>query len=99
MSAKAGTFEGTRRQTSWTGAWIAAVLLTVIVVVTLFAVNASSGETTTPVGRAPTFEVGDQLSGGPAGGAPSRTTQRGGEPASPAQPGIRIGDTICHQCR
>jgi hypothetical protein len=93
MSAKAGTFEQAKTGVNWTGAWIAAVLLTVIMAVALYATSRPSG-TVEPVSQTARYEVTEQLSGGP-----SRFTDLGGEPAAPAQTGIRIGDTICHQCR
>jgi hypothetical protein len=93
MSAKAGTFEQARTGSNWTGAWIAAVLLTVLLAVALYAVSRSDG-TVEPVSQTARYEVTEQLSGGP-----TRVVETGGAPAAPAQPGIRIGDTICHQCR
>jgi hypothetical protein len=75
MSTKAGTIQGTPTGISF-GAWLAAILLATLIVVSLFAVATSSGttkpapttakvETTVPVGFshvAPT--TGGQLSGG-----------------------------------
>jgi hypothetical protein len=92
MSAKAGTFEQVRTGTSWTGGWIAAALLAVVIAVTMFAMSRASGPAE-PVPTTARYEVTDQLSGGP-----SRVVTDA-PPAAPAQTGIRIGDTICHQCR
>ncbi|HEY7667372.1 MAG TPA: hypothetical protein VIE12_04535 [Actinomycetota bacterium] len=92
MSAKAGTFEQVQTGTNWTGGWIAAALLAVVIAVTMFAMSRSDGPAE-PVSNTARYEVTDQLSGGP-----SRITT-GGAPAAPTQTGIRIGDTICHQCR
>ncbi len=91
MSAKAGTFEQVQTGISWTGGWIAAALLAVVLAVTLYAMSRSDGPAE-PVSQTARYEVTDQLSGGP-----SRIAT--GEPAAPTRTGIRIGDTICHQCR
>jgi hypothetical protein len=93
MSAKAGTFEQVQTGTSWTGGWIAAALLAVVIAVTLFAMTRASGPAE-PVSQTARFEVSDQLSGGPSRVGTNVI------PAPPAQTGIQIGnDTICHQCR
>jgi len=93
MSAKAETFEGTQRGVSWTGAWIAAILLTAILALSLFAVNRSSGTSSRPVPATAKFEI---TTGGPGG--PSRLAHRQGKAAA-VMPGVQIGDTFCHQCR
>lgn len=92
MSAKAGTIQGTRRGVSWTGAWIAALLLTAILALSLFAVNRSSGG----VERAPataTFEI----TNGHEWAEQGRTEARQG--VQPGGQGIVIGSYVCHQCR
>jgi hypothetical protein len=92
VSAKAGTIQGTRLGVSWPGAWIAALLLTVLLAVAMFAMTRTGGD----VVRTPTtarFGVTEQLSGGPA------HVVRQAPRAPAARPGIQIGDTICHQCR
>jgi hypothetical protein len=92
MSAKAGTFEQVQTGTNWTGGWIAAALLAVVIAVTLFAMSRANGPAE-PVSPTHRYEVTDQLSGGPS------RVQTNTAPAAPVQTGIRIGDTICHQCR
>lgn len=92
MSAKAGTLQGAQRGISWTGAWVAAIFLTAILALSLFAVNRSSGT----VEKAPAATRFEVTTGGPGG--PSRLAHRQPK-APPAVQGVQIGDTICHQCR
>jgi len=91
MSAKAGTLQA-EPQVSWTGAWIAALMLTAILALSLFAVNRSSGT----VEKAPAATRFEVTSGG--AGGPSRLAHD--QPVgAPTIPGVQIGDTFCHQCR
>jgi hypothetical protein len=92
MSAKAGTLEGTQQRMSWNGAWIAALLLTAILALSLFAVNRSGGA----VEKVPATAKFEVSTGGPGG--PSRLAHQAAK-AVPASEGIMIGGTLCHQCR
>jgi len=92
MSAKAGTFEQVQTGTSWTGGWIAAALLAVVIAVTMFAMTRASGPAE-PVSQTARYEVTEQMSGGPSQVGTYTT------PGTPAEVGVRVGDTICHQCR
>ena len=94
MSVNARSIGGIKTGFSWTGAWIATVLLVLIFAVSLFAMNGGGSQV---VDRAPAgagFVVGDQLSGG------SSAVHRGGIAGggSQAQP-IEFGGSVCHQCR
>ena len=91
MSAKAGTLQA-ERQVNWTGAWIAALMLTAILALSLFAVNRSSGT----VEKAPAATRFEVTTGGPGG--PSRLAHRQPKGAPTIQ-GVQVGDTFCHQCR
>ena len=91
MSAKAGTIQGTQTGVSWTGGWIAAVLLTLLLAVTLFAMTRGSGPAdTAPAGAR--VGVTQQLGGGGPDPRVADTTL-------PAQQPIMIEDYVCHQCR
>jgi hypothetical protein len=92
MSAKAGTFEQTQSRTSWTGGWIAAALLAVVLAVTMYAMSRADGSVE-PVSQTARYEVTDQLSGGPSQVGNGQATQ------TRFSHGIQIGDTFCHQCR
>ena len=74
MSAKAGTLQA-ERQVNWTGAWIAALMLTAILALSLFAVTRSSGT----VEKAPAATRFEITTGGPGG--PSRLAHR--QPQAP----------------
>ena len=90
MSTKAGTIQGTQTGVSWTAGWIAAILLTAVVAVTLFAMTLGSGSADlVPANARP--EVTQQLGGG--GPIPGMT-----HVAPPAEP-VMIGGYACHQCR
>jgi hypothetical protein len=85
MSTKAGTIQGAQTGTSWAGGRIAAFLLAVVLAVTLFAMNRSSG-TSQP---APTTAKVETTV--PAGF---------GHVAPATQPRMPIvNGSICHQCR
>ena len=92
MSTNSGTIQGTQRGVSCTGAWIAALLLTAILALSLFAMNRSGGAVE-KVPATAKFEI----STGGAGG-PSHLAHRPAK-AEPASQGIVIGNTVCHQCR
>ncbi len=92
MSAKAGTFQGTQSGVSWSGAWIAAILLSVIVAVTLLAVTSADGGAVEKAPASTRFEVTDQLTGG-------RNFLGDTSGTTPARQPIMIGSYACHQCR
>ncbi len=88
MSTRAGTIQGTQVGVSWAGARVAAILLTIVLAVTLFAMTrGSSSADTVPAGAK--FE---QLSRD--GSVKVGTSDR-----LPARQPITIGDYVCHQCR
>ncbi len=91
MSQKAGTIQGTAEGTSWSGGWVAALLLTAIIVATLFTMNRSTATVDRTPAKAGTAVSGQQLSGGP--------NFRTGSNTVPARGPIVIHGTVCHQCR
>jgi len=91
MSARAGTIQGAQAGVSWAGGWIAAVLLTVVLAVTLFAMTRGTNPTDAGPANA-RLEVTQQLGDdGHVAGVPART--------NPARQPITIGSYACHQCR
>ena len=85
MSTKAGTIQGTQTGTS-IGAWIAAIVLAAVIVVSLFAVNTSSGSSRP---TATTAKVETTVPVGFSHVAPTA--------AQPRQP-IVVKGWVCHQC-
>ena len=90
MSAKGGTIQGTQTGVSWAGARIAAVLLTVVLAVTLFAMTRGASSTDTEPAST-RLEVTQQSGARNDMGVPASTL--------PALQPIVIGSYTCHQCR
>jgi hypothetical protein len=90
MSTKAGAIQGSATGTTWTGGWVAALLLTAILVLALFAVNRSNGVADRAPAKAGTAVSGQQLSGG-------RNVDTSG--TAPARQPIVVNGTVCYQCR
>jgi hypothetical protein len=94
MSVNARTITGTKTGITWTGAWIATILLALLFAVSLFAMDDRGGQV---VDRPPVstgFVVGDQLSGG-RGAVDPGANAGGGTQWRP----IQVGGSVCHQCR
>jgi hypothetical protein len=94
MSVNAQGISGTKTGFTWSGAWIAAILLAMLFAVSLFAVNNGGGQV---IDRAPASAgsvLGDQLSGGPST-IPRGAAHDGGARWQP----IVVNGTVCHQCR
>ena len=88
MSTSAGTIQGTKVGVSWAGARIAAILLTIVLAVTLFAMTrGSSSADTVPAGAR--YE---QLSR-------DGSVKIGTSDTLPVRQPITIGDNVCQQCR
>ena len=63
MSVYARHIQGTRTGYSWAGAWIATILLAVLLAVSLIAVEGGGGQVVDRVPVSPGFTVGDRLDG------------------------------------
>jgi hypothetical protein len=94
MSVNARTITGTKTGITWTGAWIATILLVLLFAVSLFAMNDGGGQVVERQPVSAGFTVGDQLSGGRGVVDPGGIA--GGGPQW--QP-IQVGGSDCPQCR